>query len=286
MQAPILSKFQQWLFVLIDEEMSMLKNLCVTAICTLSMLGSSLPVSAENQNWYMQDIWKNNERAYQWYPDPNRPKQSAPAQRPEDQKPNELVQFDLLQKRLEESRKVAIMNPTEANLKTYIQLQELAMNQAATFTDQWQRVIWQNPDLDYSQRGRPINQVAQQTWDANRSQDKANAIREIAKENGILFFYRSDCPYCHAMAPILKEFSMTYGVNVMPVTLDGGTISPFQNSLPDNGIATRLGVKTVPAIFVMETRSKQFKPLAYGVISSSSLEDRFLAFSKPVGTMY
>ena len=286
MQAPILSKFQQWLFVLIDEEMSMIKNLCVTAICTLSMLGSSLPVSAENQNWYMQDIWKNNERAYQWYPDPNRPKQSAPAQRPEDQKPNELVQFDLLQKRLEESRKVAIMNPTEANLKTYIQLQELAMNQAATFTDQWQRVIWQNPDLDYSQRGRPINQVAQQTWDANRSQDKANAIREIAKENGILFFYRSDCPYCHAMAPILKEFSMTYGVNVMPVTLDGGTISPFQNSLPDNGIATRLGVKTVPAIFVMETRSKQFKPLAYGVISSSSLEDRFLAFSKPVGTMY
>ena len=140
--------------------------------------------------------------------------------------------------------------------------------------------------MDYSQRGRPINQVAQQTWDANRSQDKARAIREIAKENGILFFYRSDCPYCHAMAPILKEFSLTYGVNVMPVTLDGGTIAPFENSLPDNGIATRLGVKTVPAIFVMETRTKQFKPLAYGVIASSSLEDRFLAFSKPVGTMY
>ena len=263
-----------------------MKKVCVTAICSLSILASSLNVFAENQNWYMQDIWKNNDRAYQWYPDPNRPKHAAPAQRTEDQKPNELVQFDLLQKRLEESRKVAIMNPTEANLKTYIQLQELAMNQAATFTDQWQRVIWQNPDLDYSQRGRPINQVAQQTWDANRSQDKARAIREIAKENGILFFYRSDCPYCHAMAPILKEFSLTYGVNVMPVTLDGGTIAPFVNSLPDNGIATRLGVKTVPAIFVMETRTKQFKPLAYGVIASSSLEDRFLAFSKPVGTMY
>ena len=263
-----------------------MKKVCVTAICSLSILASSLNVFAENQNWYMQDIWKNNDRAYQWYPDPNRPKHAAPAQRTEDQKPNELVQFDLLQKRLEESRKVAIMNPTEANLKTYIQLQELAMNQAATFTDQWQRVIWQNPDLDYSQRGRPINQVAQQTWDANRSQDKARAIREIAKENGILFFYRSDCPYCHAMAPILKEFSVTYGVNVMPVTLDGGTIAPFENSLPDNGIATRLGVKTVPAIFVMETRTKQFKPLAYGVIASSSLEDRFLAFSKPVGTMY
>ena len=80
-----------------------MKKLYVTAMCSLSIMVSSLNVFAENQNWYMQDIWKNNDRAYQWYPDPNRPKQAAPAQRPEDQKPNELVQFDLLQKRQSKS---------------------------------------------------------------------------------------------------------------------------------------------------------------------------------------
>lgn len=261
------------------------KNLLM--VTTVLMANLSMVQASEQGSWYDQDIWKNEERAFQWYPD-NRPK---PKRQPElsqgqPQPQNELVAFELLQKSIDQARKVAIMNPTEANLKRYIELQEVAMTKSATFTDQWQRVIWQNPQLDYSQHGRPTNQLATQQYDHTRQQQKADAIKQLAGENGILFVFRSDCPYCHAMAPIMKQFAETYGVRVMPVTLDGRGINLFPNALPDNGIAAKLNVQSVPAIYIMDTKTNQFKPIGFGVMAQTTLEDRFLAYARPVGTVY
>lgn len=239
---------------------------------------------AWGQNWYEQDIWKNEDRAFLWYPDTKKPKKEEQTNQPHVQ--NELIQFEMLQKQLDESRKIAIMNPSEENLKRYIQLQEIAMNQASSFTDQWQRVIWANPDLDYSQNNRPNNSTAQYVYDAQRQQQKTEAIRQLAAENGILFVFRSDCPYCHAMAPIVQQFSQAYGIKVMPVSLDGGKLSEFPYSLPNNGIAQRLNINTVPALYIMDTKTKQFKPIGFGVMAQTTLEDRFLALSKPVGSLY
>lgn len=235
------------------------------------------------QSWYEDTIWSRPDRAYQWYPDPAEQKA---AQEQQTGKPTEVNQFEQLQKQLVEARQVAVMNPTEDNLKKYIQLQEVVLSQAATFTDQWQRVIWSNPDLDYSLKGRPTDATAIKAYDQNRGQDKAAAIQAMARDNGILFFYRSDCPYCHAMAPILRQFASQYGLRVMAVSLDNGPMEGYPDALPNNGIAERLGVTTVPAVFVMDTQSKSFKPVGYGVLSQSELESRFLSLSKPVGTVY
>lgn len=257
----------------------MIKRLFI-AILAMTILAGHLV--AQNSNWYMGNIWENEDRNYQWYPD--KQKQKRQEQQPQPQ--NELAQFDLMQKRLTELRKVAIMNPTEENLKNYIQIQEMAMNQAATFTDQWQRVIWQNPSLDYSQKGRPTTQVAIQQYDANRLMQKERAIQQLAGQNGILFVFRSDCPYCHSQAPIVREFASKYGISVMPVSLDGRGIDMYPQPLPNNGIAEKLGVKAVPAIYVMDTKTKQFKAISFGIVAMATLEDRFLAYSQPVGTLY
>lgn len=254
-------------------------------ILLLVFISQAFGPSVAAQTWYEQDIWKQEDRAYQWYPDNQQPKKAKQVS-PQDNRRNELVQFEMLQKKLDESRKIAIMNPTEANLREYIQLQELAMSNAASFTDQWQRVIWQNPDLNYSLHGRPTNQLATQEYDYQRQTQKQQAIQQLAGQNGVVFFFRSDCPYCHAMAPVLKQFANQYGIKVMAVSLNGGGIEHFPDALPDNGIATKLAVQAVPAVFVMDTKTQQFKPLGFGVMSQSTLEDRFLAYSKPVGTLY
>ncbi|MBY6286936.1 thioredoxin family protein [Neisseria subflava] len=262
-----------------------MKNLILT-ILSIIMSASFLQAAAEGMGWYDQDIWKNENRAFLWYPDAKKPRQTRQSQPQNTPVRNELAEFEMLQKNLDESRKIAVMNPTPQNLKRYIELQEVVMNKSAAFTDQWQRVIWQNPNLDYSQRGRPNNQLAQQQYDHNRQQQKAEAIRKLAGENGILFVFKSDCPYCHTMAPILKNFADQYGIKVMPVSLDGGGLNHFPRALPNNGIAQRLNVTTVPAMYVMDTKTKQFTPIGFGVMAQTTLEDRFLAYSRPVGTLY
>lgn len=253
---------------------------------TIALLLAAVAAAAFAQSWYQDNIWNRPDRAYQWYPDPAERQQAQERASSDQSKPPEVQQFEQLQKKLVESRQVAIMNPTQENLKQYIQLQEVVMTQAATFTDQWQRVIWSNPELDYSLKGRPTEAAAIKTYDQNRFQDKASAIQAMARDNGVMFFYRSDCPYCHAMAPILRQFANQYGLKVMAVSLDGGPMEGYPDALPNNGVAEKLGVTTVPAVFVMETKTKTFKPIGYGVMSQSELENRFLNLSKPVGTVY
>jgi thiol-disulfide isomerase/thioredoxin len=46
-------------------------------------------------------------------------------------------------------------------------------------------------------------------------------MKNIAREHGLIFFFRSDCPYCHQYAPTLKLLSEMYGIEVLGVSIDG-----------------------------------------------------------------
>src|SRR6185312_13633686 len=130
--------------------------------------------------------------------------------------------FEAMQKRLDDLKKIAVMNPSEANMKAYMGYQRFVMDKSAFFADSWQRLVWTTPELDYSISGRPTNSFAIDSFDADLRGKQTGAIRALAKTHGLFFFFRSDCPYCHKFAPVLKRFEADYGLTVYPVSLDGG----------------------------------------------------------------
>src|SRR5688572_20465437 len=78
--------------------------------------------------------WSESWRGWHFYEEPEpeteeklSPQLSVPPSvtpaKPEPQKAPELVQFERLQKRLEEYRNIAIINPTEANVRRYMELE-------------------------------------------------------------------------------------------------------------------------------------------------------------------
>jgi conjugal transfer pilus assembly protein TraF len=233
--------------------------------------------------WYESSPWENPQ-THQWY---------APDQaKAEENKKTEVVkktpeeQFDELQKAAVASRKTAILYPTEANIKDYIAKQEQMMTLSANFADGWRKTLWNNPELDFSLKGRPNNNTAQGVYDAQRTKDRGEAIKQLAGKNGLMFFFKGDCQYCHAMAPTIKSFADRYGLSVMAISLDGGGIADFPNAIIDNGIGTRLGITTVPAVFVANTETREFLPIGYGVMAETDLEERFFAQATPLGTAY
>jgi len=89
--------------------------------------------------------WRDRERGWFWYDDPlpersevlkPRPKAlptiSAPAA---PKKPSELVEFEALQKRVEDLRNIAIINPSEHNIRNYLNIQNFVIEKASTFAD-------------------------------------------------------------------------------------------------------------------------------------------------------
>jgi conjugal transfer pilus assembly protein TraF len=192
-----------------------------------------------------------------------------------DDRDPELIEFERIQEEMERLKRIAYVNPTEENLANYIAFQNMVTERASVFADVWQRTLWQNPHLDYSQKF-PVAQMAKQTnlsMQRNERQNNINALRE--EGYGLFFFYSSSCPYCHQMEHPLKSFASLTGMDVLPVSIDGVLLEDkFPGSVIDQGQAAFIGVQQTPSIYLVNTKTQSIQPIATGWISTEDLAKR------------
>lgn len=200
-------------------------------------------------------------------PAPPGPKQ-VPAKRPE------LVEFERLQKALEETRHIAVMRPTEANVRRYMEMEAQVVARASTFADMAQRIAWASPELDPSLQGRPVNAKALEVFDQLQMAQRSESIGALGRDHVLLFFFRGDCPYCHALAPTLQAFQARHGIRVVAVSVDGGSLPGFVDARRDNGISRTLQVSQVPAVYLAQPFTGVITPIGFGVLSEAQLLER------------
>jgi conjugal transfer pilus assembly protein TraF len=238
---------------------------------------------------YWSDAW----RGWHFYEAPDieeRPTPPAPAKPsapPPDTsssappRPPELIEFERLQKTLEDFRNIAIMRPTEANVRRYMTLEAQVFDRASYFADVAQRVAWATPELDPTLQGRPVNAKALEVFDQQQREDRSASVATLGQDHVLFFFYRSDCPYCHAFAPTLEAFQARHRIQVVAISVDGGPMPGFPNARRDNGIATTLKVTQVPAVFLAQPFTGKITPIGFGVMSESQLLERIAIVSSP-----
>jgi conjugal transfer pilus assembly protein TraF len=233
--------------------------------------------------------WRNRERGWFWYDDPPpepsevpQPKAAPAIAAPTAPKrPRELVKFEALQKRVEDLRNIAIINPSEHNIRNYLNIQNFVIEKASTFADVAQRVIWATPELDPTVTGRPVNAKALEVFDREQALARTNTVAQLTQTHALFFFFRSDCPYCHQFAPLLRDFEAKFGLHIVPISVDGGGLPEFRSPRVDNGIARTLDVRQVPALFLAEPRGGKITPIGYGVLSESELLERIQVVTQP-----
>jgi conjugal transfer pilus assembly protein TraF len=253
---------------------------------------ASPPVSgaANDSTSFWGDTW----RGWHFYedpapePEPTRsvpPKPAGPPAAARDPRreprPPELVELERLRKRVEDLRGIAVMRPTEANVRRYMELEAKVVAQASTFADVAQRVAWTTPELDPSLQGRPVNAKALEVFEAQQLGERSRSIAELGRDHVLLFFFRGDCPYCHAFAPTLEAFQARHGIRVEAVSLDGGALPGFASARRDNGAATALRVAQVPAVYLAQPFTGRIVPIGFGVLSESQLLERISAAAAP-----
>lgn len=190
------------------------------------------------------------------------------------QPPPEVKALRDLQVQLEQLKAVAVMHPTVANVRRYMELESKALRNASLFADLSQKVAWANPDLDPTTQGRPVNAQALEVFEQVQMQERSSALANIGSDHILMFFFRGDCPYCHAYGPVLRAFSSKYRIQVLPVSLDGGAVPGFTNARTDNGTAATLNVKQVPALFLAQPITGKIMPVGFGVLSEGQLVER------------
>lgn len=256
-----------------------------TLVFALAIAASSA-VSAQAPAPYWSDGW----RGWHFYEDPEPERQARPASPPKPSSPSsksnparapELVEFERLQKTLEEFRNIAIMRPTEANVRRYMELESKVVARASTFADVAQRVAWSTPELDPTLQGRPVNAKALEVFEQQQLSQRSQSIAALGRDHVLFFFFRGDCPYCHAFAPTLEAFQSHHGIQVVAVSIDGGAMPGFPDARRDNGIATTLKVSQVPAVYLAQPFTGRITPIGFGVLSEAQLLERISAVTAP-----
>jgi conjugal transfer pilus assembly protein TraF len=255
-------------------------------ICAL-VLAVLWPIAARAQTAaspYWSDAW----RGWHFYEDPEPDSQERPAPspkvvsqtaKPKATRPPELAEFERLQKTLEETRNIAIMRPTEANVRRYMELESRVVARASTFADVAQRVAWATPELDPTLQGRPVNAKALEVFEQQQMSQRSESIGALGRDHVLFFFFRGDCPYCHAFAPTLEAFQARHGIKVMAISVDGGAMPGFPDARRDNGIATTLKVSQVPAVYLAQPFTGKITPIGFGVLSEAQLLERIAIVS-------
>jgi conjugal transfer pilus assembly protein TraF len=244
--------------------------------------------------------WKCDEEKFHWYcdeqpvkppvatgPEPKKTdraaKPSPPAQ-PRALKLSEIETAAQLREELKRREDIAVMQPTAANIKSYLELNTFMQSKSSDFADSWRRVVWQNPAFDYS-LVRPTNNAANRTFLEAKEKQRDTYMANLAKEHGLLFFFRSDCPYCQAMEPVLRMLQEKFGIDVLAVSVDGrglpngGKWKPntgqFEALLKQHG----LDQARVPALFVASKITGETAPIGLGQMAYTDIIERIFTLT-------
>ncbi|HGS5470887.1 TPA: conjugal transfer protein TraF [Vibrio parahaemolyticus] len=225
--------------------------------------------------------YNDRERGWFWYEDPAEEEEKE-AVKPQAQAatPSQpvLSPREILKKQgeqWEDALATAILEPSRENYQNYLAMTAQIQQQSQEFATGFKQAIWVTPEYDYTlQKPRTTQAIV-----ANNQQElrlNEQELYRLSQENGLIFFFRSDCPYCHRFAPVLKKFSEQYGFTIIPVSLDGGGLPEYQYPKRNYDLGRKLNVEVVPALFMVNPDTNSVSTVGYGYSDWSTLTQKVL----------
>ena len=227
--------------------------------------------------------YREHEEGWFWYrnpaeepkpfiPVPVAPPAAPPSSKVEPPNNDPLQRLARQKEDLERLQALAILEPTREHVSAYLEKHVALMEQSARFADAWQNVVWTTPEYDNTLRA-PTGNAAYIQADV-QSEALDQRLSEAAQRYGLMFFFRGSCPHCHRFAPVLKAFAERYGFDILPVSLDGGALPEFPKPQSNVDAATALQVESVPAVYLIEPRTRTVAPAIFGYVGFSELAQR------------
>jgi len=221
-----------------------------------------------------ETYFNEHAKGWHWYNDPKKEENTSE----ENDENNPVEEMNAVHATIKKTLDKAVLDPNKENVKNYIILQNQMMTRANQFNHNWQAVIMENPELNYSLL-HPTNNLAKQVDNDLIKDKEEKAIKEFFRNNELYFFYRSNCPYCQKFAPIIKDFVETYGIAILPITTNGISLPEFPNSYIDQGESKIYKVSVEPALFAVNPKTHKVVPVAFGLTSQAEIKKNILSLT-------
>lgn len=186
------------------------------------------------------------------------------------------LSVEWFQQNLNTYKNRAIDFPTKENVEAYLYLQRVMMDKSEKFARVMQVAAISDPALDENNR-RPQSYFGQSVADEQAKTNRDDLFKKLANIAGLWFFYSSECAYCAKQAPVLKQIQQQYGLEILPISLDGLPIpgNIFPDFVVDNGQAKQFQVIRTPTL-ILAKPPNSFIRISEGILSEKAIIDRSL----------
>ncbi len=174
----------------------------------------------------------------------------------------------------EEAQAAAIIDPTnEQKAALLMHMNKYVSDKSSTFGMTFKKVLHTTPELDYL-KDRPAEAAARQDHLQGVRNKHISSIHQMSNNGwGMFYVYNGSDNLSDALGSSLQNFSDKHGIALLGISKDASvTNSVRQNEIDDKG---RVDVPFVPAIVLVNPKTKEMKPLSYGFISIDQLYGRF-----------
>lgn len=251
------------------------------------VFGVTEPALAEQSQLGAKELYCGERKLGRYFYCDRQEEQTAP-EKPSviEVKPQPKTAMDELreiQKELEEVKARAVLHPSAENVAAYIRLQRTHLDRAGYFADQWQRVVWQDPSLDYTLL-RPVNTLGKRQWLDQRKEEKRELLSRLNERYGVFYVFAASCGACRDFGPVLRAFVDEHGLDVKAISLDGGESIYFPNAVRDTGQLQRLGLSNIatPAVVLFDAVERKVIPVSFGLVSHADLAQRVFLLTQTV----
>lgn len=172
----------------------------------------------------------------------------------------------------------ALEEPNTERVKEYLVHQKKLLDRSEEVAQLWKVVLMQHPELDATV-GHPLSAVGADLTKAALAQERDRTLLTLAERSGLLYFFSGNCAVCPAQSALLSSFASGYGFKVVPISVDGASDPVFSTVRIDRGVAKRLGVETLPAIFLAQPPDRVVR-IGTGLITAEEISDRLILLEK------
>ena len=209
-----------------------------------------------------KDFFDENEKGWFWYETPP-PEVKKEVKKELVQNKTSLQKLEKQGEDLKEAIADAILNPSPKNYKKYMEMNKKIQEQSQYFATGIKQTIWTNPDFDYSLE-KPNDAAAIISKNEYINKENDRKLMDIAKNNGLLFFYDGDCVVCSRFSPIIKKFSKQYGFELIGSSLDGSVLNGFDSPNTNKSLIKKLGVTVAPSIYLVNPVENKVIAVSFG----------------------
>ena len=169
----------------------------------------------------------------------------------------------------------AMIKGSVESMKNYLALQDYWTTRATKVSRLFEKTLLYYPEYRY-ETTHPTSSIGTQLSDSLLLKKQESTIRQMAKDHGLLYFYRGKNPYDEKEAGIIKDFAQRFDLSLIPISVDRVTDPNLPGSQIDKGQAKALNIRFYPALLMANPKTHKVMPISYGLITQDMLARQFL----------